>query len=432
MSIIHIALYIFYLASFLWLISRLNFFTSTGLQRDNLWTFFLLKVVAGVGLTLVYTYYYTDQTKADIYRYFNDSKIISPLLWQHPKVWLSVITGIGLNNPENFQYIADTQYFSHPSHDTVTNNQLIIRLISVCNYFSFSNIYINTLFFSFFSFVGLTGMYHALKKYFAEFPEILCLPLFLIPSVVFWGSGLLKEAPVFFFLGMLFYASTPRSWLSRILLVVVSIAALAFIRPPLFIALIPAVAIYVLFYALNALTRPALKWVVLATLLVLYAVAFMVAEPRVISAVIQKRYEFMDLGLAEKPGSRFVTWTDAISPKMLYTDAFVDGALRPFVWSAANKIELLFAVEHSLLWLLLLFMLVRYFQLPAKENRPPVAFALVFALVFYWMVGATVPIMGAIVHYRILATPFLVMGILGFVNLEKFKYDVKRLPGLKN
>lgn len=431
MAALHIALYILYLALFLWLINRLNFFTSTGIKRDNLWTFFLLKVVAGVALTLVYTFYYTDQTKADIYRYFNDSKIISPLLWQHPKAWLSVITGIGLNEPANFQYIADTQYFSHPSQDTVTNNQLIIRIISLCNYFSFSNIYINTLFFSFFSFVGLTGIYHALKNYFAEFPQALCLPLFLIPSVVFWGSGLLKEAPVFFFLGMLFYAFTPRSWFSRILLILVSVAALAFIRPPLFIALIPASAIYILIYALSAIRKPALKWTVFAALLVAYAFAFMVAEPRVVSAIINKRYEFMDLGLAENPGSRFVKWTDAITPKMLYTDALIDGALRPFVWSASNKMELLFAVEQSLLWLLLLVMLLRCFQLPAKEKRPLIAFALVFALVFYWMVGATVPIMGAIVHYRILATPFLIIGALGFINLHKFKYDINRLPGLK-
>lgn len=432
MQILHIALYILYLALFLWLISRLNFFTSTGIKRDNLWTFFSLKVAAGVGLTLVYTYYYTDQSKADIYRYFNDSKIISPLLWQHPKAWLSVMTGIGLNTPDNFQYIADTQYFSHPSQDTVTNNQLIIRIISICNYLSFSNIYINTLFFSFFSFVGLTGIYHALKKYFAEFPQALCLPLFLIPSVIFWGSGLLKEAPVFFFLGLLFYAFTPRKWFSRILLIAASVSALAFIRPPLFIALIPAGAIYILIYALNAIKKPVLKWTVFAALLVAYVFAFMVAEPRVISAVIQKRYEFMDLGLAENPGSRFVTWTDAITPKMLYADAIVDGALRPFVWSASNKIELLFAVEQSLLWLLLLVMLLRYFHLPVKENRPLAAFALVFALVFYWMVGATVPIMGAIVHYRILATPFLVIGLLSFVNLKKFKYDLNRLPDLKN
>ncbi|MFN8288403.1 MAG: hypothetical protein U0V74_16720 [Chitinophagales bacterium] len=431
MEILHIALYIFYLALFLWLISRLNFFTSTGLQRDNLWTFFLLKVVAGVALTLVYTVYYTDQSKADIYRYFNDSKVISPLLWQHPKVWFSVITGIGLNNPENFQYIVNTQYFSHPSQDTVTNNQLIIRLISICNYFSFSNIYINTLFFSFFSFVGLTGIYHALKKYFAEFPQALCLPLFLIPSVIFWGSGLLKEAPVFFFLGLFFYAFTPRSWVGRIIMLAVSVLALVYIRPPLFIALVPAVAAYLLFYVLKAIAKPSIKWMVFAALLIVYGFGFMVAQPKVISAVIDKRYEFIELGRAENPGSRFAVWTDAISPKMLYTDAFVDGALRPFIWSAANKIELLFGIEQSLLWLFILFLLLRYFKLPEAEKRPIIAFSLVFALVFYWIVGASVPIMGAIVHYRVLATPFLLISILGVVNLCKFKYDVNRLTGLK-
>ncbi len=165
---------------------------------------------------------------------------------------------------------------------------------------------------------------------------------------------------------------------------------------------------------------------------VIFMAVFMVAEPRVISAVIQKRYEFMDLGLAENPGSRFVTWTDAITPKMLYADAIVDMALYDPLCGAHLIKWNCFLRYKACSLVLLLVLLLRYFQLPAKENRPLVAFALVFALVFYWMVGATVPIMGAIVHYRILATPFLVIGLLGFVNLKKFKYDLNRLPDLKN
>src|SRR5687768_2383080 len=131
------ALYLFYLALFLLLITRWSFFTQTGISKRALVLFFLLKVTAGIALTLVYTYYYTDHTKADIYRYFNDSKIISSLLFQHPAIWLQVITGIGMNEPEVFRHLLTTLHFSHPETDIATNNSLIIRAISLFNFFSF-------------------------------------------------------------------------------------------------------------------------------------------------------------------------------------------------------------------------------------------------------------------------------------------------------
>lgn len=438
MPAVYSILYILYFLLFLWLIRRLRFFQETELSAGWLSAFFGLKTVAGLGLTLIYTYYYTDATKADIYRYFNDSTIISALLWHHPKVWFSVITGIGINNPDNFQYLLNTQYFSHPMHDLVTSNGLIIRLIAICNIFSFSNIYINTLFFSFFSFSGLTALYKVFSKHFRAVPVIPVVALYLLPSVVFWGSGLLKEAPVFFFLGLLFYGFTNANRTVQILVPLLCVPALLMLRPPLFVALIPAALVFsTADTLLNYRGTPAQlvrRRIALALIWLLGLVIVGYNAPRICEQVITKRNEFVALGLQENPGSYFdktVLQTDCGSFGKLLPVAFVDGSFRPFVWSAANKIELLFGIEQTMLWLVVLLLLLRYGSIPTIGTFPALFFCIVFALGFYWLIGLTVPIMGAVVHYRVLATPFLVLGTGYFLNLEKFKYDLNRLHFLK-
>lgn len=431
MPILHIALYIFYLALFLWLISRLSFFANTGLKRDNLWTFFLLKVVGGVALTLVYTYYYTDQSKADIYRYFADSKIISLLLWQHPKTWFAAMTGIGLSEPDNFQYLLNTLYFSHPSADTVTNNQLIIRIISLLNYFSFSDIYINTLFFSFLSFIGLVALYQSFKKYFEDFPQLLCLPLFLLPSVIFWGSGLLKEALVFFLLGFWAYGLMQWKGWRGVLIAVICALALWFVRPPFVMALMPAIGA---FYLVHIITKEAKdktvlnRWLELGLLVVLALGLVVLSGANICESLINKRNEFVQLGLQENPGSYFDTRLISSSGGLLQLtpSAFVHAAFGPFLTGISNKAELLFALETALLWLFLMLALVTCFAKPPANKLLMIVPLLVGSLTFYLIIGLTVPIMGAIVHYRVLATPFLMIALFGVVNLHKFKYVVNR------
>ncbi|MFN8300731.1 MAG: hypothetical protein U0T75_16630 [Chitinophagales bacterium] len=438
MPVVYSILYILYFLLFLWLIRRLRFFQETELSIGWHSVFFSLKALAGLGLTLIYTYYYTDAAKADIYRYFNDSTIISSLLWHHPKVWLSVITGIGINSPDNFQYLLNTQYFSHPGQDLVTSNGLIIRLSSLCNFLSFSNIYINTLFFSFLSFVGLTGLYNIFKKHFETAPVIPVVAFYLLPSVVFWGSGLLKEAPVFFFLGMLFYSFTRANRIVQVVVPLLCVLALLMLRPPLFVALIPAALVFITADTLlnyrGTASQLLGRRIGIALIWLIGAIIIGYNAPRVCEQVINKRNEFVELGLQEHPGSYFdasIEQADCSSFAKLLPKALVDGSFRPFIWSAANKIELLFGIEQTLLWLVLLLLLLRYGSVPTFGTIPVFLFCLVFAIGFYWLIGLTVPIMGAIVHYRVLATPFLVLGIGYLLNLQKFLYDVNRLNFFK-
>lgn len=414
----HPLLYVAYLAAFCALIMRSAFFAIENTSRRHLLFFFLLKVAAGVGLTLIYTYYYTDKAKADIWRYFNDSCIISPLLFTQPLHWFKIMSGIGINDPDTFQYLLSTQYFSHPGHDMVTNNTFIIRVNVLLNYLSFRNIFINTLFFNFISFAALTALFKALRPYFQPLPQVLYVPLFLLPAVLFWGAGLLKESILFTGVSLYLYALLTPANRSTNLLLIGGFILLALTK--LQVALL-ALVCFTLFMGLRK-KAPAAN-LRLAALVAGMALVYALAGDKAAHILLAKRNEFIELALKENAGS----YMDArlIEPTAgnliaLLPEAFVNAVLRPFLWDAGKAFQKIFGLEN-LLFLVLLIAPLRYFKLPTGQGRLLCFGFATFALLNYLVIGITVPIIGAIVHYRIIATPFLLLTVLLCVDLEKVK-----------
>ncbi len=422
---IHAVLYTFYLLLFLWFIFKWKFFETETISRKHFAFFFLLKVAAGICLTLIYTFYYTDPTKADIYRYFNDSKIISQVLFQNARCWLKIMSGFGAYDKDAFSYLVHTQYFSHTSADAATDNTFIIRLNVLLNYLSLSNIFINTLFFNFFCFIGLTGLFKSLLKYFRTTPHLLCIPIYLLPSVVFWSSGLLKESLLFTCLGLGIYLLTS---FNKILPRIVSLAfilLLLFIKPVVFLCLITAGGIYLtlqlfLIEETSFSKRRTGAVVICFWLIAVYVLAF--KSSSLCEKIIDKRNEFTSLALQENTGSLIDTQilsSNCSSLISVLPSAFVNSILRPFIWEKNNAFKFLFAFEDFAFLVLLLYLLIRYFKLPEKEKLLPAVFFLTFSLLNYLIIGLTVPVTGAIVHYRVIASPFLLLGLLWFISLEK-------------
>lgn len=430
LPIAHAFLYLLYFALAVVFILRHRFFAIEGSKRSHLLVFFLVKVAAGVGLTFIYTYYYTDKAKADIWRYFNDSCIISPLLFSQPLHWLKIMTGIGINDPNTFQYLTHTQYFSHPGHDLVTNNTFIIRVNVLLNYLSFGNIFINTLFFNFISFTALTALFKVLRPYFLPLQQVLYIPLFLLPAMLFWGSGLLKEALLFAGVALYLFAllTHQSSVANKVLMAALGLCLMALIKIQ-----VAAIALFCFTpFMLLRQQQPGALWRLTGLLLTAGLFYALLAEP-IAALVIGKRNEFIELALRENAGSTLNTaLTESTSGNLLrlLPSAFINAILRPFVWEPGKAFQKVFGAEN-ILFLLLLLAPLRYFKLPQGEKQLLFWAFLLFALLNYLIIGVTVPIMGAIVHYRVIAAPFLMLAALLCVDLERLQDIVRgKLPVL--
>ncbi len=56
------------------------------------------------------------------------------------------------------------------------------------------------------AYLGLTLLFIGIKRFVDANPKWLALAVFMIPNLLFWSSGLLKEALLILNLGILFYA----------------------------------------------------------------------------------------------------------------------------------------------------------------------------------------------------------------------------------
>jgi hypothetical protein len=417
-------LYLFYIILFVFAISTASFFKIEKLNAQHLTIFFFLKVLGGIALTLIYTCYYTDQSKADIYRFFNDSKVISSVLYHNKLAWFKIVSGIGTYDDDAFAYLVHTQYFSHPAADFATSNSFLIRFISVLNFFSCSNIYIDTLFFDFITFSSLVLLYRPLQAFFPQSEKFLRLPLFLIPSVIFWSSGLLKEPLLITGISVYLYiwlsAGSRQIWVTLIWLLL----ALIFIS----LLKIYAGGILVLcslFLPFNksftSLPYPVARR--LALFLVIIAGGWYFLSPKFCEKIIHKRDEFVLLSITEKSGSALdmqMSEPDCQHMLSLVPSGLVNAIFRPFVWEGGKLFQKLFGFE-TLVMFVFIAVLFTCFKIPDSKKLSLALFFLSFALLNYLMIGLTIPVLGAIVHYRITSIMFFLIGILMLTDLPKLQ-----------
>jgi uncharacterized membrane protein len=219
----------------------MKFFSIAEISKRTIAGIFILKVIVGfIGLS-IYTYYYN---KFDAIAFFRNSVIIYDTLLQHPSHFIKMFTGIDSNNPILQVYYSKMPLWDKTFEDVLFNDsRTLIRLNVLFRFFSFGSFYVHIIFMCFLSLLGLTALYKVAVKYVNENKKLLIIGIFLLPSILFWTSEVLKEGLVAFAVGMLVYASNfgleKKYTLAKILLLVLSISILLFIKIYVLIALLP-------------------------------------------------------------------------------------------------------------------------------------------------------------------------------------------------
>jgi hypothetical protein len=261
-----ILLSVLYSLLFVLLIHKMKFFETTGLSKKFISGIFILKIFFGILLWGIYTYYYTDRSTADIFKYFDDSKVMFDALRQKPADFIRLMTGIGNDTPHFDIYYSQMhnwvrQYESNLYNDSHT----IIRMNAFFRIFSFGYYQVHAIFLCFLSLSGLVALYKSFAYALTGRKKLAIACIFLFPSVLFWGSGVLKEGIIFFGLGMLIY-----HWFRllykqfsfySLLWVVFSFAVLLATKFYILVSIVPGL-LYIAWIALGGRNRLVLKFLV--------------------------------------------------------------------------------------------------------------------------------------------------------------------------
>ena len=236
-----------YASLFIFLIAKMKFFTCEGINRKAIQGMFILKILFGILLYLVYTFYYTDRSTADIYKYFDDSKVMFDALFTKPQDYFQMLFGIGNDTPYfDVYYNQMNHWYREYDSNLYNDSHTIIRFNAVVRLFSMGVYNVHTVFMCFLSLLGLTAIYKTFTPVMKEKNFLLFGAVFLIPSVLFWGSGVLKEGLLFFGLGFLVYYAHKviyGEWkLKSIFWILFSIVLLALTKFYVAIAVIPGLA----------------------------------------------------------------------------------------------------------------------------------------------------------------------------------------------
>jgi hypothetical protein len=197
-----IVLCCFYVVLFVLIIFKSSFFRLSGISSVQTAGLFLLKVFAG---TLLWKFFTVHYPASDASIFFNDSKIIYDAFFQDPFRFIQLFTGVGddavLSAIRSRMQLWNNSYTAFLIQDSRT----MIRLNVLFRFISGGYFYVHAILICFLSFTGLVLIYKLFHPYLHRTPLLLIIACFLLPSVLFWSSTVLKEGIIFLGLGLLLY-----------------------------------------------------------------------------------------------------------------------------------------------------------------------------------------------------------------------------------
>lgn len=411
------------------IIKNHRFFKIEGVKNEALQFVFAFKILAGFTLYLIYSYYYTNRATADIFKYFDDGKIMANAFYSHPLDYFKMLFGIQNDTPYFTQtyYNQMNNWFRVYDSNLFSDSHLIIRFNALMTLFSFGYYHVHTVISCFMSFIGLTAMYKFFVEYAPKSKYGLFLAVFLIPSVLFWGSGVLKEGLIFFSIGLLLYNSNhffERFSIFRSLVICLSLLILLYTKIYIIIILFPLMIIFKsMKHESQGYHHVGIMYggVVLFSGIIGYLSLSMLTHFDVLSMLAQKQSDFFNLAQAEHSGSLIYAntltseWFSFIQGLPV---ALVNVFFRPLIGLDNSPMMIPSAIENIVLWTLSVMAIL----FPAKLNRPQklvVHFSLWFVLGIFILTGLTTPILGAIVRYKTVALPF--WGVILALCIDKRK-----------
>jgi hypothetical protein len=383
-----------------------------------------LKIIGAICLGLIYQFYYNG---GDTYNFFNDSKVIWEAFTHSPVTALRIVFADGEYHYDLYEYTRRIYFYvdSYSFH--------VIRLAGFLGFFTFHTYSLIAIFFAILSFTGIWAMYKVFYHLYPHLHKKMAIAVFFIPSVFFWGSGLMKDTITLGALGWAFYGFyfgliNRKNIISNILILVVSLLIIKAIKVYILLCFLPA-AFFWVFLAYRAKIKSralqflALPFTIVASVPLGYLAIEKVTEDNA-------RYQLENIATTTQITAEWLTQMGTLQKGSVYSLGEFDGTFmgmlskfpqavvvtlyRPFIWEVRNPVMLLSALE-ALFFLYLTIQMFRNFRIKALlkmlNEQPVLLFCFVFSITFAFAVGISSYNFGTLVRYKIPMMPFFLAAL---------------------
>lgn len=392
----------------------------------------MVKISGAIAVCLIYQFYYTG---GDTTNYYMTTQAISNLLSKDVNMFLDVMGGN--NSLANYSYFdANTGY---PVYWRDSTALFVSRLFIPLYFISCKSFIVMAMMLAWACYTGVWRLFLLFCDQFPKLEKQFAISILFIPSVVFWGSGLLKDTITLSAVGWYtykfyyFFIRKEYKLLSIIHLFVASFLLIA-IKPYIFFALLPGSLIWLSNEKLATVQSKILKFVAapffislglglsflllsqMGDFLGLYAIDNVLDRAVIVNLDQKQEYyggNSFDIGdFDANVGSMLGKAHLAIAATLF----------RPYLWDAKNPVMLLSALENTYIMLLTFFLLVRlkffgFFRLIGRN--PLLLFSVLFSLFFAFSVGIATSNFGSLVRLKIPCIPFYVSSLF----VLKYFYD---------
>ncbi len=161
-----------------------------------------MKIIGAISLCLIYQFYYGPES-SDSFGYYKGSKDIWNAFIQDPLIGLKIIfASAGEFDPDTYPYVHDMWgLYRNP------RTFFVVRIGATIGLFTFGTFLPISITISFLSFLVSWKLYETFVAIYPDLYNKLIIPVFFLPSVFFWGSGLLKDTVTFACLAGLVFVS---------------------------------------------------------------------------------------------------------------------------------------------------------------------------------------------------------------------------------
>lgn len=390
-----------------------------------------LKFVGAIAVGLIYQFYYHG---GDTFNYYYHARVIHEA-FDHSFAtgWKLLLDNGGDSSPETALYVSRMFW-----HQAGSEEFLVARIAAFLGLFCFSNYTVIAILFAAISFSGVWAMYITFANIRPQMYRQLAWTVFYIPSMFFWGSGILKDSLCIGALGWLFYAlyrgAIQRQSLLRSALVgSVASYALLSIKPYILLCFLPAAMIWVFNETNSRIKNKTFRLLARPVFLTLGIVVAFYAATNLTKG--DDKYDVDKIGERSKITSDAIYQVSIQQEGAGYHLGELDGSIgsmaklapqaigtalfRPFVWEVRNPVMLLSALEATfiLLFTLRIFWrtgVLRTFSIIGQN--PILLLCFIFALVFAASVGISSSNFGTLVRYKIPMIPFYLGGLFILEN----------------
>jgi len=395
-------------------------YVTDSINRRYFFPALLVKIVGAIAVGVIYQFYYQG---GDTYNYHTHG---SRIIWEAFTDSFESGARLLFFQEDIYKYSSRILFFGDDQ------SFFIVRFAAFLDLFTFSSYSSTAVLFSVISFVGSWMFFQTFYQQYPREHFNLAIASFFIPSVFFWGSGLLKDTVALAFLGIATFQIYKLFILKKIEVVSITLLVISFfvvfsVKKFILQAYFPAAIIWVVayrFFEIKSIVAKSL--LVPISVVVVFVSAYYsvvkvgegdrkysidkIAETARITAYDIGFYTGRDAGsgysLGELDGSFLGLLSKA--PAAVNVTLF-----RPYLWEVKNPLMLISAMESAVLLIALLVILIKKSgNLLDVLANPNILFCLVFSLIFAFAVGVSTFNFGTLVRYKIPLLPFFVTALI--------------------